>query len=499
MSNPSVCGACGGQIGSDSPNGMCPKCLFDMAKSPQQQATLDRQERSHAPPKPKDIDSLFPELEILDLIGQGGMGFVYKARQKNLGRIVAVKLLSPSLLDDPSFEERFSREARAMAMMNHPNIIAIYDFGCREKYHYLVMEYVDGLNLRQLVHSAGMNPTEAMAIVPQLCDALQYAHDRGVVHRDIKPENVLLSQDGQVKIADFGLAKLTNANANQFTLTQTQQVMGTLNYMAPEQREKPVDVDHRADIYSLGVLIYELLTGELPLGRFAPPSNKAQIDARLDDLVMRALEKEPELRFQQISELKTGIEQLRGGRFVNASQLSMDHPDGDTGFKMVKFVVMSFGVSLGIAGILLIVTSGLYDESDPGILPKHQYITENTLRIAGFSGLALCGFVFAVFGIYNAVFGPSKAEKLQREQRAAAEKSKQTKTSNLVSTLGMVLGFGCAAAFVLGSPIPGISNFQLGIGCALLSGLMYSIAENFEEPTGNFDGNNELNDSKRSK
>lgn len=488
MSIPSVCGKCGGQIGSDSPNGMCPKCLFDMAKSPQQQQTLDRHEQNLAPPKPKDIDALFPELEILDLIGQGGMGFVYKARQKNLGRIVAVKLLSPSLLNDPSFEERFSREARAMAMMNHPNIIAIYDFGCREKFHFLVMEYVDGLNLRQLVHSAGMKPAEAMAIVPQLCDALQYAHDRGVVHRDIKPENVLLSQDGQVKIADFGLAKLTNANANQFTLTQTQQVMGTLNYMAPEQREKPIEVDHRADIYSLGVLIYELLTGELPLGRFAPPSNKAQIDTRLDDLVMRALEKEPQLRFQQISELKTGIEQLDGnagrGRFVNASQLSMENPTGDAGFKMVKFIVMSFGVSLGIAGILLIVMSGFYDEQDLGMFPKNKYINENTLRILGFSGMALCGFVFAVFGIYSAIFGPSKAEKIRKEKEATAEKNRQTKTSKLVSTIGMVLGFGCAAAFVLGSPFPGVSNFQLGIGCALLSGLMYSIADNFEETDG---------------
>ncbi len=497
MSNPSVCGACGGQIGSDSPNGMCPKCLFDMAKSPQQQATLDRHEKNHAPPKPKDIDALFPELEILDLLGQGGMGFVYKARQKNLGRIVAVKLLSPSLLDDPSFEERFSREARAMAMMNHPNIIAIYDFGCREKFHYLVMEYVDGLNLRQLVQSAGMNPTEAMAIVPQLCDALQYAHDRGVVHRDIKPENVLLSQDGQVKIADFGLAKLTNANANQFTLTQTQQVMGTLNYMAPEQREKPIEVDHRADIYSLGVMIYELLTGELPLGRFAPPSNKAKIDVRLDELVMRALEKEPNLRFQQISELKTGIEQLRGERFVNASQLSMEQPTGNSGFRLIKFIVMSCGVSIGIAGILLIIMSGLYDESGTGMLLRNQYITETTLQIAGFSGLALCGFVFAILGIYSAVFGPSKAEKIREERRVAEEKSKETKTSNFLMMLGMVFTFGCAAAFVLGSPIPGISRSQLGIGCALLSGLMYSIAGNFESNGGSPKHTNHTDDAKK--
>jgi len=338
---------------------------------------------------------------------------------------------------------------------------------------------------KRLQREGPLTTVEILRIRSQVAAGLSAAHDQGLVHRDIKPENILL-EDGveRVTLTDFGLAH----DVDDASVTRE----GT--------SEKPVDVDHRADIYSLGVLIYELLTGELPLGRFAPPSNKAQIDARLDDLVMRALEKEPELRFQQISELKTGIEQLRGGRFVNASQLSMDHPDGDTGFKMVKFVVMSFGVSLGIAGILLIVTSGLYDETDPGILPKHQYITgEHASHCLLFSGgrsavLSLPYFAFIMRYLDRAKLRNSNVNRgLQRKNR------NKRKPGNLVSTLGMVLGFGCAAAFVLGSPIPVISNFQLGIGCALLSGLMYSIAENFEEPTGNFDGNNELNDSKRSK
>ena len=172
------------------------------------------------------------------------------------------------------------------------------------------MEYVHGVNLRQAMQSGGMNPKEALAIVPQICDALQFAHDEGIVHRDIKPENILIDKRGRVKIADFGLAKLLGQEAADQHLTGTQQVMGTLRYMAPEQMEGSKSVDHRADIYSLGVVFYELLTGELPIGRFAPPSKKVQIDVRLDEVVLRALEKEPEQRYQHASEVKTDVQSI---------------------------------------------------------------------------------------------------------------------------------------------------------------------------------------------
>lgn len=167
---------------------------------------------------------------------------------------------------------------------------------------------MDGANLRQLVRSGELDSKAALAIVPQICDALQYAHDAGIVHRDIKPENILLDKSGRVKIADFGLAKLVKPQPDDFTLTGTKQVVGTPHYMAPEQFEHPTEVDHRADIYSVGVVIYEMLTGELPLGRFAPPSEKVQVDVRLDEIVLRALRKEPELRYQQVTEIKTGLE-----------------------------------------------------------------------------------------------------------------------------------------------------------------------------------------------
>src|SRR5439155_20787148 len=167
-----------------------------------------------------------------------------------------------------------------------------------------------GLSLRQLLQQKKIAPEQALAIVPKICEALQFAHEQGVVHRDIKPENVLLDKQGRVKIADFGIAKIVGGDGGRTNLTGDEQVIGTPHYMAPEQVEKPQTVDHRADIYSLGVVFYEMLTGELPLGKFAPPSQKVQVDVRLDEIVLHALEKEPGRRYQHASVLKTDVETI---------------------------------------------------------------------------------------------------------------------------------------------------------------------------------------------
>jgi tRNA A-37 threonylcarbamoyl transferase component Bud32 len=261
------------------------------------------------PPSVEELATRFPQLEVLGFVGQGGMGAVYKARQKELDRLVAIKVLPPEVSRDQAFAERFTREAQALARLSHPNIVAVHDFGrTSDGLFYFIMEYVDGVNLRQAIQSGGMSLKEALAIVPQICDALQSAHDEGIVHRDIKPENILVGNRGRVKIADFGLAKLLRHTPGDVSLTGTQQVMGTVRYMAPEQMEGTKAVDHRADIYSLGVVFYELLTGELPVGRFAPPSKKVHVDVRLDEVVLRALDKEPEQRYQQAHEVKSAIE-----------------------------------------------------------------------------------------------------------------------------------------------------------------------------------------------
>jgi serine/threonine protein kinase len=276
------------------------------------------------PPSLEVLAQQFPQLEILELLGQGGMGIVYKARQPRLDRFVALKILPAEAGHDPAFAERFAREARALAKLTHPGIVTVHDFGESGGRFYLLMEFVDGVNLRHLLRGRRLEPEEALKIVPQICEALQYAHEQGVVHRDIKPENILLDKRGHVKIADFGLAKLLGPKAADSALTGSQQIIGTLHYMAPEQMERPLAVDHRADIYSLGVVFYEMLTGELPLGRFAPPSQKVQVDVRLDEVVLRALEKEPERRYQHASDVKQEVETLRSSALHSARPRGAD-------------------------------------------------------------------------------------------------------------------------------------------------------------------------------
>ena len=313
------CVRCGATRPSEGRGGLCPACLLEqgLAGASIPATGTGASPRTNlepfVPPVPAALAEFFPQLEILELLGRGGMGAVYKARQPHLDRIVALKVLPPEPGRDSTFADRFSREARALAKLNHPGIVTIFDFGRTGDYYYFLMEFVDGVDLRRLILDGNLSPVEALKIVPQLCDALQYAHEEGVVHRDIKPENVLVDRKGRVKVADFGLAKLLNADGDTDRLTGTRQVMGTWRYMAPEQLDNPLGVDHRADIYALGVVFYELLTGELPIGRFAVPSEKAKVDARLDDVVLKALESEPERRYQHVSEVRSQLDEIAAG------------------------------------------------------------------------------------------------------------------------------------------------------------------------------------------
>jgi serine/threonine protein kinase len=309
-----TCPKCGVALPSTATAGLCPRCLMAEAMVPTQ---VDAEPAAQPPLPPEQIAPHFPQLEILECLGRGGMGVVYKARQKSLSRIVALKLLAPERVRDTQFAERFTREAQALAALNHPNIVTIHDFGQAGGFYYLLMEFVDGVNLRQLLRTRKFTPEEALAIVPPLCDALQFAHDRGIVHRDIKPENLLLDKAGRVKVADFGIARMLGtadaggkAGEPAAPENATQAAVGTPGYSAPEQKTNPQRVDSRADIYSLGVVFYEMLTGELPGKRIEPPSHKVQIDVRLDEVVLRALKQKPELRYQQASEVKTMVETI---------------------------------------------------------------------------------------------------------------------------------------------------------------------------------------------
>src|SRR6266700_4231950 len=302
---PKKCPQCGNPLPTGALEGLCPACLLAQGTAPE----TSSEAAPFQPPTIEEMARLFPQLEILELVGKGGMGAVYKARQPALDRFVALKILPPQAASGPGFPERFSREARALAKLAHPNIVAVHEFGQVNGLPFFIMEFVDGLNLRELERAGKLSPREALQIVPQICEALQFAHDEGIVHRDIKPENILLDKKGRVKIADFGIAKIMGRESDA-ALTETKGAIGTPQYMAPEQVEKPQEVDHRADIFSLGVVFYEMLTGELPLGKFAPPSRRVEVDVRLDEVVLRSLEKEPERRYQQASEVKTALETI---------------------------------------------------------------------------------------------------------------------------------------------------------------------------------------------
>jgi len=305
------CPRCLSLIPERAPGGLCPRCLLDSANAPTD-AGLGPQ--SWKTPTLAEIASAFPNLEVLGHLGTGGMGCVYRVRERDSGRISALKVLPRELAADPAFVERFEREARTLARLRHPHIVGVHGFGQAGGFCFLLMEFVDGASLRQALRSGRFTPQQALALIPPICEALQTAHAQGVLHRDIKPENLLLDAEGRVKIADFGIAKLLEgpgaSSAEEYTLTRTGARIGTPHYMAPEQVETPEQVDHRADIYSLGVVFYELLTGELPLGRFPAPSIKAGLDARVDDIVFRALAKERDLRQQTADQVKAEVEGL---------------------------------------------------------------------------------------------------------------------------------------------------------------------------------------------
>ena len=351
-----LCPKCGGPIPAEAPQGLCPKCLFAQASIPTE-AGKDSGSKS-APPTQEELAAAFPQLEILELIGQGGMGFVFKARQPKLERLVALKILPQSLAADPAFAERFTREGRMLARLNHPNIVTIHDFGQANGFFYLLMEFVDGVNLRQAMRVGRFTPEQALAVVPKICEALQFAHNEGILHRDIKPENILLDAKGRVKIADFGIAKLVGEPHADSSLTASGAVLGTPRYMAPEQLEKSGEVDHRADIYSLGVVFYEMLTGELPLGKFQPPSKKVQVDVRLDEVVLHALEKEPARRYQQVSEVKTAVDTITAGastQSVNPARI--EGPTRQASARRVKPLMR--GIKVGLLVLLLITLAGV--------------------------------------------------------------------------------------------------------------------------------------------
>ena len=262
------------------------------------------------PPTPEELQARLPQYEIANLLGRGGMGAVYKGWQRSLERFVAIKILPPGLESgDVDFAGRFKREAKAMAKLKHPGIIPVHDAGeTADGLLYFVMDFVEGTDLQKMLAARGkLPPEEALPITSRVLEALAYAHQRGIIHRDIKPANIMVDDEGQVLVADFGLARSTAPDSTMLTVSNMS--MGTPDFMAPESHLGMDQVDHRADLYAVGVMLYQMLTGKLPRGRFDPPSRAVPgLDKRLDVIVDRTLQNERDARYSSAIELKTALE-----------------------------------------------------------------------------------------------------------------------------------------------------------------------------------------------
>ncbi|MEO8617032.1 MAG: protein kinase [Luteolibacter sp.] len=258
---------------------------------------------SHAPagflaPDPAELNELFPGYEIDGLIATGGMGAVYCAVQKSLDRTVALKILPQEFSKDAGFCEAFEAEAKAMARLNHPNLIGVYDFGEVNGMLFIIMEYVPGKSLYHSAHGQAIDPGEVNRLVTGICNGLAHAHENGIIHRDIKPSNILLDLNAQPKIGDFGLARPIERKVQE-----GEEIFGTPHYTAPEVVDHPQSVDYRSDIFSVGVLLHELLTGKLPADDPRPPSVISRCDPRFDVIVRRATHIAPAGRYSSVAEM----------------------------------------------------------------------------------------------------------------------------------------------------------------------------------------------------
>ncbi|HBJ87482.1 MAG TPA: protein kinase, partial [Verrucomicrobiales bacterium] len=257
-----------------------------------------------SPPSVEELQKALPQYEITAFIARGGMGAVYKGVQRALKRTVAIKILPPEIEDgDAQYAARFKHEAQAMARLSHPNIVAVHDagevlgktgsggegeIGRGGSLLYFVMEFIEGTDVAQLIASEGqIEPQRAIQIITAVCEALAFAHEEGIIHRDIKPSNIMIDHKGRVKVADFGLAKAVNVGST--LLTGTHMAMGTPDFMAPESLMPGIQVDQRADLYAVGVMLYQMLTGKIPRGRFQLPSTMVpQVDKGFDAIVDKA-------------------------------------------------------------------------------------------------------------------------------------------------------------------------------------------------------------------
>lgn len=290
-------------------------------------------------PTVEEMTALLPQYEFDKLAAFGGMGAVYRARQASLDRPVAVKILPPAFGAEPEFAERFTSEARAMAKLNHTNIVAVYDFGItREGHLYLVMEWVEGPTIHELIQKGTIPVRKVASLAMQLCDALSYAHGHKILHRDIKPGNIMVNQDDQVKVADFGLARPITGEAEE-------NPYGTPDYAAPEIMDKR-SVDQRVDIFAAGIVLYEMLTGRVPRQPRRSVTEYAPVSPHWDEIIAKATHPNADLRYSDVREFRAGILMAISPASPPPPVAEIDVPVARSASGSLKWVTVSVAVVL---------------------------------------------------------------------------------------------------------------------------------------------------------
>jgi WD40 repeat protein/predicted Ser/Thr protein kinase len=400
MAGPRKCLKCGADLLGESLEGFCSKCVASLAFGAEPVAefgSADRQdfpaeEQPAAAPLPYRAPRSFGDYELLEEIARGGMGIVYKARQQSLDRIVAVKMLPFGPLSSPKIVQRFRTEASAAASLQHPNIVAIHEVGVHQDQHYFAMDYVEGPSLATLVKNQSLPARRAARYVKTLAEAIEYAHQRGILHRDLKPSNILIDQNDQPRVTDFGLAKRLEHDSE---LTLSGQLLGSPNYMPPEQAaRKRGQVGKRSDIYSLGAILYHLLTGRAPFHGetltdtlhqvltdepLAPRVLSPTLPADLETICLRCLEKQPERRYVSAQELADEL-----GRFLRDEPIRA-RPVGPAGrsWRWCRRNPLAAGTTAVAATLLLSLTTGalLVAQRETRHAAERQKSLEETRRL----------------------------------------------------------------------------------------------------------------------
>ncbi len=332
------CGTCGAYIPDDG-IAVCPVCMLDGATEGDTQQIVGQ------------------KLAIGPELGRGGMGVVHRAEDQSLGRTVAVKFLTEALADEDAFHARFNREARAMAMLNHPNIIAVHDFGRQDGRPYIVMEYaVAG----SLADTMPLDQRRALEVAVQICDAVSYAHQKGIIHRDIKPQNILFDDHGRAKVSDFGLARLRAAETTGWTVTAENQAVGTPHYMAPEALRGNAP-DPRMDVYAIGVVLYQMLTDTLPIGHHDwPPGDVGHV-------LQKALAQEPHQRYATVDELRSELASCNPDSAFEVPRLTTDQKYWGRGVALI----LSIATAVSLWAAMECLTPKVIDPDQKRTLVMH--------------------------------------------------------------------------------------------------------------------------------